>query len=31
MDTYRLIDLYKAAMDERRPFEGETLRQLKNF
>ena len=31
MDIYRLLDLYKAAIDERRPFEGEMLTQLKNY
>jgi len=31
MDIYRLVDLYKAAIDERRPFEGEMLTQLKDY
>lgn len=31
MDIYRLLDLYKVAIDERRPFEGEMLTQLKNY
>lgn len=31
MDTYRLLDLYKAKIDERRPFEGEMLSQLKDY
>ena len=31
MDIYKLLDLYKAAIDERRPFEGEMLAQLKNY
>ena len=31
MDIYRLLDLYKAAIDERRPFEGEVLTQLKEY
>lgn len=31
MDIYRLLDLYKAAIDERRPFEGEMLAQLKEY
>jgi Fic family protein len=31
MDIYELIDLYKATIDERRPFEGELLRQIKEY
>ena len=31
MDIYRLLDLYKVAIDERRPFEGEMLTQLKDY
>lgn len=31
MDIYRLLDLYKANIDERRPFEGEMLGQLKDY
>ncbi len=31
MDIFRLLDLYKANIDERRPFEGELLRQLKDY
>ncbi|PKM44560.1 MAG: cell filamentation protein Fic [Firmicutes bacterium HGW-Firmicutes-8] len=31
MDIYRLLDLYKAAIDERRPFEGEMLTQIKDY
>lgn len=31
MDIYRLLDLYKAAIDERRPFEGEMLAQIKEY
>ncbi|MHB1043362.1 MAG: Fic family protein [Eubacteriales bacterium] len=31
MDTYRLLDLYKATIDERRPFEGEMLTQIKDY
>ena len=29
MDIYRLLDLYKAAIDKCRPFEGEMLEQIK--
>ena len=31
MDIYRLLDLYKVTIDERRPFEGELLTQLKYY
>lgn len=31
MDIYRLLDLYKAAIDKRRPFEGEMLEQIKKY
>lgn len=31
MDIYRLLDLYKANIDECRPFEGEMLGQLKDY
>ena len=31
MDIFGLLDLYKAAIDERRPFEGEMLTQIKNY
>lgn len=31
MEIYRLLDLYKANIDERRPFEGEMLKQLKDY
>lgn len=31
MDIYRLLVLHKAAIDERIPFEGEMLRQLKDY
>lgn len=31
MNIYDLIDLYKSTIDERRPFEGEVLIQLKNY
>lgn len=31
MDLYRLLDLYKVAIDERRPFEGQMLTQLKDY
>ena len=31
MDVFQLLDLYKADLDERRPFEGELLRQLKAY
>lgn len=31
MDIYKLLDLYKAAIDKRRPFEGEMLIQLKGY
>ena len=31
MDIYRLLDLYKVAIDERRPFEGEMLTQIKDY
>ncbi len=31
MDIYKLLDLYKTAIDERRPFEGEMLTQLKDY
>jgi len=31
MDTFRLLDVYQATIDERRPFEGELLTQLKNY
>lgn len=31
MDIYSLLDLYKATLDERRPFEGEMLKQLKDY
>ena len=29
MDIYGLLGLYKATIDERRPFEGEMLKQMK--
>ncbi|MCL4517218.1 MAG: Fic family protein [Firmicutes bacterium] len=31
MGIYKLLDLYKAAIDERRPFEGEMLTRLKDY
>lgn len=31
MDIYQLLDLYKATIDGRRPFEGEMLKQLKDY
>ena len=31
MDLYRLLDLYKVAIDERGPFEGRMLTQLKDY
>ena len=31
MDLYKLPDLYKATIDERRPFEGEMLTQIKDY
>ena len=31
MDAYKLLDLYKAAIDERGPFEGKVLTQLKGY
>ena len=31
MDIYRLLDLYKVNIDERRPFEGEMLKQLQAY
>ncbi len=31
MYNYRLIDLYKATIDERRPFSGENLTQLQDY
>lgn len=31
MDIYGLIDVYKATIDERRPFEGELLKQIKEY
>jgi Fic family protein len=31
VDIYRLVDLYKATIDERRPFEGEMLTQIKEY
>ncbi|KUO73944.1 MAG: cell filamentation protein Fic [Clostridia bacterium BRH_c25] len=31
MDIYRLLGLYKAAIDERRPFEGEMLKQIRDY
>lgn len=31
MDIYRLLDLYKAIIDECRPFEGEMLEQIKDY
>lgn len=31
MDIYQLLDLYKVNIDERRPFEGEMLKQLKDY
>lgn len=31
MEIYRLLDLYKSAIDERRPFEGDMLRQIKEY
>lgn len=31
MDIYKLLDLYKHTIDERRPFEGEMLTQIKNY
>lgn len=31
MEIYQLIDLYKETIDERRPFEGEMLAQIKDY
>lgn len=31
MDIYRLLDLYKAAIDVRKPFEGELLKQIREY
>ncbi|MBU7006579.1 Fic family protein [Phosphitispora fastidiosa] len=31
MDLYRLLDLYKITIDQRRPFEGQMLTQLKDY
>ena len=31
MDIYKVLDLYKAALDERRPFEGDMLTQIKEY
>ena len=31
MDIYSLLDLYKVVIDQRRPFEGAMLTQLKNY
>ncbi|MBS4030662.1 MAG: Fic family protein [Clostridiales bacterium] len=31
MDIYKLLDLYKATIDERRPFEGEMLKQIRDY
>lgn len=31
MNIYTLLDLYKATIDERRPFEGEMLTQIKEY
>ena len=31
MNSYKLMDLYKTTIDERRPFEGELLIQLKEY
>lgn len=31
MDIYRLIDLYRAKIDEQHPFEGDMLLQIKNY
>jgi len=31
MDIYRLLDLYKTTIDERRPFEGEMLKQIRGY
>src|SRR5665648_754704 len=31
MNSYKLVDLYKTTIDERRPFEGEMLIQLKEY
>jgi Uncharacterized conserved protein len=31
MDLYKLLDLYKATIDEYRSFEGEMLKQLKDY
>jgi Fic family protein len=31
MDIYSLLNLYKVTLDERRPFEGEMLKQLKDY
>jgi Fic family protein len=31
MDIYKLLDLYKISIDERRPFEGEMLTQIRDY
>jgi len=31
MEIYRLLDLYKATIDERRPFKGDMLTQIKDY
>ncbi|WP_328812056.1 Fic family protein [Paradesulfitobacterium ferrireducens] len=31
MDLYKLLDLYQAQINERRPFQGELLKQLKAY
>lgn len=31
MDLYKLLDLYKIAIDKRRPFEGEMLKQIRDY
>jgi Fic family protein len=31
MNIYRLLDLYKVTIDERRPFEGEMLKQIRDY
>ncbi len=31
MDIYKLLDLYKATIDERRPFQGDMLAQIKEY
>ncbi|MGE5580254.1 MAG: Fic family protein [Bacillota bacterium] len=31
MSIYELLDAYKAAIDQRRPFQGETLKQIRDY